>query len=157
MATAPVSTFSPDQFLTMSVDVAGETTYYPVPVGEYKAQVKKIDLRQFETEKSPGTKYTVAEIYWHVLGEEAKKATEQEEPIARQSLFLDLTPAGALDFGRNKNVQLSRLRDAVGQNKNGKKWAFNHLVGQSASVIIVHDVNKDTGEPRAVVKTVAKA
>ena len=154
---ATTSTFNPEQFLQTTIEAAGDTRYFPVPIGsDYKGQIKKIDLRQFETDKNPGVKYTVVEIIWHILGEEAKKATEQEEPLARQSIFLDLLPNGALDFGKNKNVQLSRLRDALGQNKAGKKWAFNHLVGGQASVQVAHDVNKDTGEPRAVVKAVAK-
>ena len=150
------SVFNADAFLSQTTDAAGSTQYYPVPKGEYQGQILRVDSRRFEGKKNPGQWYTVLEIQWHVLGQEAQRATETEQPTARQTLFVDLTPSGGLDFGKNKNVQLSRLREALGQNKPGKKWGPTHLVGQTAPILIDHNVNEETGQPTAEVRRVGR-
>ena len=148
------SVFNPDAFLSAQTELAGETTYYPVPVGEYThAQVKRVDVRQFSNDD--GRTFTVAEIQWVIHDDEAKRVTEQDEPIARQTLWLDMAPGGGLDFGRNKNVPLSRLRDAFKQNRAGRPWRLSDFVGQSASVKVIHEADRRTGEPRAVVTAAA--
>lgn len=153
------SVFNPEQFISTVVDSAGSTQYFPSPVGDWPGQVTRIDGRRIASkqEKTLGQEYTLLEVTWELLSEEVRKATDLLHPSARQSLFLDLTPSGGLDFGRNKNVPLSRLREAVGQNKSGRPWAPSHLMGQTALVHVEHDVNKDTGEPRAIVTRVAKS
>lgn len=154
------SIFNPETFLGTATEVAGATRYFPPPAKEYpRAQITKVEGKQIES-KQPATlgqKYIVIEVTWELLDDEARKATEMDHPTARQSIFVDLTPQGGLDFGKNKNVPLSKLREAVGQNKSGKKWAIAHLMGQSARVIVIHDPDRTTGEPRAVVTGVAAA
>jgi hypothetical protein len=154
------SVFNPDTFLGTVTDQAGDTTYTPPPAKEYPhAQIIKVDGRQITSKKAAtfGQTYTMIEVTWELIDDEAKKATGMDHPTARQSLFVDTLASGALDFSKNKNVQLGRLRDAVGQNKNGKKWAPAHLLGQNARVMVKHETNDETGEVRGVVSRVAAA
>jgi hypothetical protein len=150
------SVFNPDTFLGQTTDSAGSVNYFPVPVGEYMAQVDRVAGRRIQSNNT-GQEYTILEITWSILDDEVKRVVEQDKPLVRQSVFLDMTPGGGLDFGKNRNVPLSRLRDAVGQNRAGKPWAPSHLMGQMARVRVDHDVNKDTQEIRAQVSRVAKA
>lgn len=150
------SVFNAAQFLGTTTEDVGEAKYYPIPVGEYKGQIEKVDAKQIIS-KRDGEKFIILELVWIILDEEAKKATEQETPRARQSIFLDLTTQGGLDFGKNKNVPLSKLREAVGQNRQGRAWAPPHLMGCQATVMVAHDVNEETGEVRAVIRTVTGA
>lgn len=150
------STFNPDAFIGTQTDQVGETHYFPIPKAEYVGQIDSVQGRQFNSNKT-GLTYTVLEVRWVVPDEEVKRITNQEKPTARQTIFLDLTGEGGLDFSTNKNVPLSKLRDAVGQNKKGRPWAPSMLIGQTARVFIDHDVNDETGEPRAVVTKVAAA
>lgn len=150
------STFNAEAFLGTATDRTGEVNYFPVPIGEYLGQITKVEGKKI-TSKTTGVVYTVLEITWEILDDQIKKITELDHPSARQSLFLDMTPEGGLDFGRNRNVQLSRLRDALGQNRKGKAWMPSHLMGGTARLRVVHDINADTGEPRATVNRVTKA
>lgn len=147
------STFNPEQFLGTQTDTAGETKFFPVPVGEWTGQCTKCDARQFTSEKN-GNTYTVLEYTWEVTDQAVKDETRLERPTVRQSVFVDLTPAGGLDFGRNKNIQLGRLRAAVGQNKDGRAWAPTHIVGQMAKLKVSHRPDNN-GDPQAQVDTVS--
>lgn len=64
------------------------------------------------------------------------------EPSVRQTLWLDTTESGGLDFGKGKNVGLGRLREALGQNAPGKPWAPGMLVGGVAKVKVSHSIDK---------------
>lgn len=146
-------TFSPEQFLGTQISEAGSTDYVLPEEGEWLAQARSPDVRRFTSDKN-GETYTVVEIAWDILDEKVKAQTGLDKPIARQSLFLDLTPQGGLDFGKNRNVALSRLRAALGQNKAGKPWSFSHITGGTAIIRVKHESDKN-GDPRAVVKGVA--
>jgi hypothetical protein len=69
-------------------------------------------------------------------------------------ISLDLTPEGLLDSGEGMNVDLGRLREAVGQNEEGVAWNFSMLLGQQFAGTIVHGVSKTTGEKLANVRQV---
>lgn len=147
------SVFNPDLFLSTTTEEAGETRYTPVPVGEYNAQVKSVTARRNHSEKT-GLDYTFLDIQWTILDAEVKEALGMEEPSCRQSFILDLTPNGALDFSKNKNIRLGRLREALAQNRTGRPWAPSHMEGGMARVKVIHRNREDTGEPQAEVSAV---
>jgi hypothetical protein len=143
------STFNADQFLGTQIEGAGETKYYPCPVGEYMAQVS--DIKASRGQAEDGRPWTAVDITWEILDEGAKTETHQDRLIVQQRrMFLDMTPQGTLDFGRNKNVQLSRLRAALGQNRPDRPWTFSHLKGGMARVRVTHR-NDQNGDPQAQV------
>lgn len=144
------SVFNPDLFLSTTTEQTGDTRYTPIPVGEWTGQVKSVSARRNHSEKT-GLDYTFLEVQWTILDDEVKQALGMTEPQCRQSFILDLTDAGSLDFGKNKNIRLNRLRDALGQNQPGRPWAPSHMEGQMARVKVTHRPHQDTGEPMAEV------
>ena len=48
-------------------------------------------------------------------------------------MFLDMDENGDLELGKGKNVDLGRLREALGQNTGGN-WSPSQLVGSSATI-----------------------
>jgi hypothetical protein len=76
------------------------------------------------------------------------------EPSVSQSLMLDMTESGALAVGTNKNVNLGRLREALGQNVSGRPWSPNMLQGQVARISVKHRLweDKTFAEVKGVVK-----
>lgn len=148
-----MSTFNPDQFLGTTTEEIGSTKYTQVPEGERLGQVTKVDAREINSEKT-GQTYTILEVTWAFSDEESKRVTGQDSPTARQTLFVDRKPDGGLDFGINKNIQLSRLREAVGQARTGRAWAPSHLIGATAICLVSHGMDQN-GDPRAEVKRVA--
>lgn len=147
-----MSTFNPDQFLATETGEVGDTKFIQVPAGEYPGQITRVTPRQIESKKT-GETYTLLEITWTFTDPAVKAATAMDEPSARQTIFLDLKENGALDFSPNKGVNLSRLRDAVGQQRNGRPWSPSHLMGATAMCLIKHEID-DNGDPRAVVSKV---
>lgn len=139
------SAFDPESFLDSTTDQAGSTVVTPVPVGEHKAQLKDISKPRQETSAKDGRTFVVMDITWQILDEQMALSLGRE-PTSRQGIFLDLNPQGKLDMGEGKNVQLNRVRAAVGQNISGKAWAPVNMIGQVATVTIAHRPDKNDPE-----------
>lgn len=142
------STFDPDMFMNTETTDANDTHFVPVPVGEYPGVIKAVKPR------TAGDK-PVLEVTWGVDDAGVREVTGLEDPTVRQTVWLDLTPSGHLDFGKGKNVQLGKLREALGQNVPGQRWAPGMLVGQPGLISISHRDGKEPGEVFADVKAVA--
>lgn len=135
-----MSTFDPNTFLNTEISESNATQYIPVPEGEHQATIKSIKPRVLTDGRA------VLDVTWVVQDDESKDVTGMAEPTVRQTLWLDTTEAGGLDFGKGKNVGLGRLRDALGQNQNGKPWAPGMLIGGVAVVKVGHSIDKRDGE-----------
>jgi hypothetical protein len=150
------SQFNAEAFMGQTTTSAMETSIKPISEGVHPGQVTKLEIRHLDpTDRNPNGSY-VLDVTWEVLSEVAKKDTGLDHPTARQGIFLDVNAQGGLDSGPAKNVQLGRLREAVGQNKAGKSWSFNHLMGATADLLIAHRADKNDPETTyAEVKKVA--
>lgn len=139
----PDSDFNPEAFLASAV-VDGElsTQTLNCPEGRYRAQVgDRIDARQVDTKNGVRT---IVRVPWMILDDAVKAELERDTVIVTQDLWLDLDENGALDTGKGKNVDLGRVREAVGQN-NLPGWTFPSLRGQMAMVQVAH--RSDTTNP----------
>ena len=141
------SVFDPNTFMNTSTTDAMETTYTPVPEGEWTGVIKEIKPRAAK-------EAAMLDVVWGIDDDQVVAAIGMKSPIVRQTVFLDLTETGGLDKGKGKNVQLGKLREAVGQNQNGKPWQPGMLIGQVAKIKVAHRMYE--GEPQADVKGVTK-
>ena len=153
-----MSVFDPNTFLQETVTGANDTKYPVIPAGEYPALVDKIDVRQMDDKNKPGNKFTVLDVTWSIEDAHVREATKMEKVTARQSVFLNLdTSTGKLDMQKAKNVQLGKLRDALGLNDPDRPFAFSQFVGQPATVRIEHTANpNDPESPYSNVTRVAQ-
>ena len=131
-----MSAFNPDTFLNSETSEANATTYVPVPEGEFNASIKDVKPRVLSDGRA------VLDLSWIVDDENARNETGMAEPMVRQTLWLDITEAGGLDFGKGKNVGLGRVREALGQNQSGKPWSPGMLIGGVAKVKVAHSIDK---------------
>ncbi len=91
--------------------------------------------------------YLILDVIYQPDDEEQRQKLGVEKlPTVRQSIFLDLTPNGALDMSEYKNGDLNRLREAVGLNKDGVNWKFTDFIGKPAKIKVVHKNNPDDAE-----------
>lgn len=146
--------FDPSSFLDLEVNGANDTKLAPVPVGQYMAEIVKVDMRTIQVE---GEDRLIAALTWHIKGEEAKAATGMEKPTVRQDLWIDLTENKGLDNGKGKNVGLGRVREAVGLNNPASTFSFRMLQGRGANVYVSHRPDKKTGDIFAEIKKVVAA
>lgn len=127
--------FDPETFLNTDITGSNSTEYVPIPEGEYNGIIKAIDGRSTQSGKE------IIDVNWVIDDQTARDVTGMEEATCRQSLFLDFEDNGSLSMGKGKNVELGRLRKAVGQNDPSKPWRFSQLIGQAARVKIAHSLS----------------
>jgi hypothetical protein len=140
--------FDASVFESQQFNDANDTRYVAIPEGEYLALIKE---KKFRQEKG----YTILDVTWLIDDAGVKEATGMKEPTVRQSIFLDVTQSGGLDFGKGKNVRLGRLREATGLNTPGQPFSFNMLEGRPARISVKHRLHD--GETYSDVKEVTKA
>ncbi len=136
-----MSVFNADAFLNTEITGEMDTKLIPIPEGDFTSQVAKVAFR--EVTQKDGVKRAIMDVTWDILDEGVKKETKLDKPMARQSVFLDLNEQGGLDMGKGRNIQLGRLREAVGQNRSGKAWSPANLTGQMAVVTIKQRIEGD--------------
>ena len=141
-----MSNFSADAFMGTEVEGVGETEYTPIPESEYTALIKEV-----KADTTPkGNPFL--ELIWIIDDQSVRDLIGMDEPTVRQTLWLDINDGGGLEFGKNKNIQLNKVRSALGQN-DGKPWSPNMMRGQPATILIKHRLGEQ-GQIYADVKQV---
>ncbi len=138
-----VSAFDPQTFIDSSIEGANDTSITPVPIGEWMAQADNVKGRKINTKDG---ERAVMDVTWEILDEGVKEEMEREKVTCRQSVFLDITAEGGIDFGKGKNRQLGLLREALGQNDPSRQWAPSMVIGQPAKVVVEHSPNDNDPE-----------
>ena len=84
------------------------------------------------------------EITWVVpIPEGQQKDWGRDTGKFKQTVWLDVSEEGVLLSGPNQNLDLGRLRTAVGQNVPGQPWTPRMLVGSAATVYLKERPVKD--------------
>lgn len=127
----------PDSFLQMTVTGANATQVELPDDGDYNAIITDITARKVEFKKGDRAGQTGIglDVTW-TLDDPAMKEKLGRNATVRQSMLLDTTPTGGLDMGKGKNVSLGRLREALGQNKDGQAWGPAMLKGCMARITV---------------------
>jgi hypothetical protein len=126
-------TFDPANFMNQGTNEAGSTSFEPIPSGEYTAMIDEVNPRQV-TGKDGGARI-VLDLTWLLMAPEVAAKLGREKLTVRQGIFLDMTPGGALDMSKGKNIGLNKVRDALGFNKPGQSFTFNMLKGAGPAKI----------------------
>lgn len=148
--------FDPEAFMAQTVDAPMDTERPLIPKKEYQAMIDTFEAaKAFEvipfTYKSgpragqPGsmTKFTVPFV---LNAPDVALELGRDPLICRAQIILDIDPTtGLLDWGKGKNIDLGRLRSAVGQNNPGQQWAPSHLIGAGPLMVFV-DHEEITGK-----------
>jgi hypothetical protein len=151
-----MSKFNPDLFLSQSTTQALETKRTTLPSDEYNAIIEKVEAGVTAKKGSP-----YLQVTFKVIGDKAEQLANQfniAKPSVRRMYILDIDESGMLASGTNQNVDLGRLRDAVGQNQAGEPWAPRMLEGAGPLLISVTQ-RADEEKPDVMyndIKSVAK-
>lgn len=135
--------FSPQEFIQVQYQESTATHRIPVEVKDYPAQISKVEAREVTITKgqNAGQKAIVLDVVYNIDDAEQKELTGRDPLTVRQSIFLDTTERGGLDFGKGKNVRLGRLREAAGQNAEGQAWSPGMLSGVMVRVQITQRID----------------
>lgn len=120
--------FDPNTFLQQNVDGPLATEFTMVAQGEYLASIDDFDADAVEVidftykrgpnSGQPGKMYKL-NLPFIINDENVKKSLGRDKVVVTKQLILDLDEKGKLAVGTNKNIELGRIRDAVGQNGDG--------------------------------------
>lgn len=149
--------FDADSFLNSAVSGSNSTKIIPCPQGEFFAVIDKLAARQTQSQDGTQTR-VILDVSWLVEDDGARQATGREQVNVKQGIFLDLDSSGGVDMSEGKNVQLGRLREALGLNTPGEAFTFNMLPGRTAKILVSHRPDpKDAENVFADVKAVTAA
>lgn len=144
-----MTTFDVSLFENLVAEGPMATQYEPVPEGEYTAVVEAVEPTVVNLSDGPTP---ALRIRWRIMGPEADEIAEKTgrpNPSVSQTIFLDVetdkSGKARLATGAGRNVQLGRLREAVGQNDGGK-WEPNMLLNSVAKIFVTHSASKTNPE-----------
>lgn len=126
--------FNPDLFMQTSVEGKNATQRIPFPVRKYPGVIKEVVVRQSPGVKDPTAVWTFCDLTVTLsVPPELLEQTGRRNSDLRFSFLLDVLTNDkgetiGLDMGKGKNIQLGRLREALGQNT-GDAWNFGKLRG----------------------------
>ena len=136
--------FDPEELLNAQASDANQTRMDPVPEGEYQAIIEDVQASKIGDKEIP-----VLNVRWKIEDPELAQRLNRQEVQVRQTVFLDIDESGSLATGANKNIQLGRLREAVGQNKKGQPWSPRNLIGAGPALVSVTH-RQDKNDPEIV-------
>jgi hypothetical protein len=140
--------FDPDTFMSQQVDLPLATEFTLVPIGEYLSAIDDFDKDALEaidfTYKrgqlagTPGKMFKLT-LPFVINDEKVKQELGRDKVTVTKQLILDIDEKGRLAEGVNRNVELGRIRDAVGQNGDGP-WSISQLRGAGPVMVKVGHV-----------------
>lgn len=147
--------FDATQFLMTELNQANSTDFVLCPKGVWPAQVK--DLKPKELTRDGETRMVV-DVIFEVSDPNAMATAGVDTPfVIRKGVFLDMTPQGTIDMGKGKNVELGRLREALGMNVPGQPFSFVAMKGRFLRAQVDHRVDpNDSSKVYSDVKGYAK-
>lgn len=149
--------FDVNSFMNESMDTPElDLAIIPVPEGEHLGQIGTGDKDVLPKIGSKnGKPWMMLEVRIMLTDPNMATLLQRENPSVRYSFFIDLDEQGKPDFRPQRNVNLGKLRDAVGQNKAGP-WSFSMLKGQPVKVK-TKQKKADSGDTYSEVVAVTKA
>jgi len=146
-----MSDFDPETFMHQTVDKPLETDYTLVPEAEYQAFIddfthEAFEEFEFEYKRGPNAGQPGSMQKFNcpfVLADEGVKTLMGRDKVTViKPLTLNLKDGG-LDWGKNKNVELGKIREAVGQNVANQTWQIAQLRGAGPVMVkVIHRSGK---------------
>lgn len=142
--------FNADTFLSSTVQAAMDTAVTPIPEGDYPFQITKVDINSGTIKSGDRAGKTWAQVKLKCECLDPNVAAELGRETVNQNafIFLDLTEdESGLDIGTGKNVDLGKMREAVGQNDEDEEWNLAMLQGGTFLGTVKHKFRDDSQDP----------
>jgi hypothetical protein len=148
------SAFDPQILLSATTEEVLERRA-PLPVGDYTATVGEVTARQWNSRD--GSKSGMAldvPLIIEVPAEVQADLGLNPTLTFKDSIMLDLTETGGIDYSKGKNGRLRLYRDALDMNKKGESFSPMLMTGRYLKVKIGHEDYE--GWPRERVGSVSQ-
>lgn len=140
--------FNIEAFLDNPVETL-DTKREIVPEGEYTALVDDLTVKSEQG-------FLILDVIWDVLDDDLRTRLNLKKVTVRQSYFVDVDINGCLASGKNSNIGIGQLREALGLNSPGIPLRALKGAGP-ARIAVRHRVDKnDATKVYAEVRKVAR-
>lgn len=129
------SAFDPKLLLDAQQTEANSTVKVPIPAREHMSVISAVDITSGSKD---GKDWSRLDVKFDIDDPKVKEELGREKVSITQGLMLDFTEQGGLDYSKGRNVQLGRLREAVGLNTPGAPFSFRMLVGKPVKIVVSH-------------------
>lgn len=133
------SAFDPQILLSATTEQVLERRA-PLPVGDYTATIGELTVREWSSRD--GAKKGVALDVPLVVEVPAEVQVElglNPTLTFKDSIMLDLTETGGIDYSKGKNGRLRLYRDALDMNKAGEPFSPMLMMGRLIKVKVGHE------------------
>jgi hypothetical protein len=134
--------FDAEAFQNSVISDANSTATIPWPQAEYVGTIKKAEIRSGTISKGDRAGQPWAGLSVQVEVDRSF-LPDGASSVASGMIMLDLTDAGGLDSRAGRNVNLGRLREAVGLNVPGQPFSFPMLEGRTVKITTGVRVDKN--------------
>lgn len=151
-----MSNFDPNSFLDGTTTEAS-VKRPPLPVGDYRATVGEPKARPWQGKKDPTQSGIALDMVLEIdisSHPELVNVYGTDKVGVNDSIMLDTTAAGSIDYSPGKNARLRRYREATNLNTPGQAFAPRMLQGRMVMVRVKHEVYE--GEVYDKIESVAK-
>lgn len=131
--------FDANAFMQATFEGTNDTVRIPIPAEEYDCLAEKVDLTTWASKDGSKNGLKLV-VLWEVMSDEVREVTGRAKNVLRHDIMLDLTEDGRLDMSKGQNIQLGRLREAVGLNRPGEPFSFPMIQGRTARVKVKHEM-----------------
>ncbi len=118
-----MSIFNADVLLNCTTEAKLATSIPPMPNGEWIFSITGVEF------KNPKPDVIIMDAAVECIDPEVCAVTGMNPTRSKISCFCDVTDTGLLDDTEGKNIQLGKLREALGQNEAGVPWSPMMVVG----------------------------
>jgi len=149
------SVFDPEAFLNGTIGGANSTKRLVVDAGTYPAFISDLKVERGTVKKEGanfGKPWTRLDVVWEIEDHALKAKMDRDKVTVFQGIMLEFDENGTLAMGKGKNVQLGRLREAIGLNEG--PVAFHSFRGRPAMIKVDHEIYNN--DPVERVTNVAK-
>jgi len=142
-----MSLFDKDSFLTSEVTGGNSTAVTPMPEHEAQLTIEEVEIKSGTIGRGErkGETWVALNLKILVDSDEAREATNMDEPHVYDMMFLDLNDDGLLDTGEGRNIRLGKFRKAIGQNGSGA-WSPSMIAGSVCRGFITQEVDSNDEE-----------
>lgn len=145
------TTFDAASFIQSTIDKPMETDYQLCPEGTFQAMIgdfneDAVTRIEFEYKRGPKAGIPGSMIKFNVpfsIQDPAVLASMGRDNVqVEMQLILDVNELGQLAWGKDRNVKLGQIRDAVNQNNPGS-WSIMNLRGAGPCMVkVTHETFK---------------
>jgi hypothetical protein len=131
--------FDAQAFMQATFEGENDTVRIPIPAEEFDCIAEKVDLATWASKDGSKSGLKLV-VLWEIMSDEVREVTGRAKNVIRHDIMLDLTDDGRLDMSKGQNIQLGRLRAAVGLNQPGEPFSFPMIQGRTAKVRVKHEM-----------------